>query len=61
MEEALPHRQPASDPGRPDAPAAPIAPEPIVTFPDLRRRTPAPVLPWHLRAQRLVREATQPG
>jgi len=37
------------------------APAPVVTFPDLRRRAPVPVLPWHLRAQRLVREATQPG
>jgi len=61
MEEALPDQQPARDPGRPDATAAPIEPAPIITFPDLRRRTPAPVVPWHLRAQRLVREATQPG
>jgi len=61
MEEALPDRQPTSDPGSPDTTAAPIEPAPIVTFPELRRRTPAPVVPWHPRAQRLVREATQPG
>ena len=30
-------------------------------FPDLRRRAPVPVVPWHLRARRLVREATRPG
>ncbi len=43
--------------------AAPVAaPSPLVdAFPDLRRRTPVPVVPWHLRARRLVREATRPG
>jgi len=30
-------------------------------LPDLRRRAPLPVVPWHVRAQRLVRAATQPG
>ncbi len=43
--------------------AAPVAADPPLAdaFPDLRRRAPTPVVPWHLRAQRLVREATQPG
>jgi len=43
--------------------AAPVAADPPLAdaFPDLRRRTPTPVVPWHLRAQRLVRDATQPG
>jgi len=30
-------------------------------LPDLRRRAPAPVVPWHRRAQRRFRELTQPG
>ncbi len=30
-------------------------------LPDLRRRAPAPVVPWHHRAQRRFRELTQPG
>ncbi len=30
-------------------------------LPDLRRRAPAPVMPWHHRAQRHFRELTQPG
>ncbi len=29
--------------------------------PDLRHRVPAPVVPWHRRAQRRFRELTQPG
>ena len=53
--------QPASDLGGGDKTAALVESGPIVTFPDLRHRMPAPVLPWHLRAQRLVREATQSG
>ncbi len=30
-------------------------------LPDLRHRAPAPVVPWHRRAQRRFRELTQPG
>ncbi len=37
--------------------APPIADD----LPDLRRRAPAPVVPWHRRAQRRFRELTQPG
>jgi len=39
-----------------------VAPSSLAeAFPDLRRRAPVPVVPWHIRAQRLVREATRPG
>jgi len=42
---------------------APVADTPalIDALPDLRRRAPAPVVPWHRRAQRRFRELTQPG
>ncbi len=38
-----------------------VAPSLADAFPDLRRRAPVPVVPWHIRAQRWVKEATQPG
>jgi MinD-like ATPase involved in chromosome partitioning or flagellar assembly len=43
--------------------SVPVADTPalIDAFPDLRRRVPVPVIPWHLRVQRVVREATRPG
>ncbi len=59
--EASDDRQPASDGEELGETATPLVHEPIVMFPDLRRQAPAPALPWHLRAQHLVREATQPG
>ncbi len=39
-------------PGVVDAPAG---------LPDLRRKSPAPVVPWPLRVQRRLKEATRPG
>ncbi len=39
----------------------PSTPPPGIPVPDLRSRPPAPVVPWSTRAQRWVRERTQPG
>jgi MinD-like ATPase involved in chromosome partitioning or flagellar assembly len=39
----------------------PITPPPGIPVPDLRSRPPVPVVPWSTRAQRWVRERTQPG
>ena len=39
----------------------PITPPPGIPVPDLRSRPPVPVVPWSARAQRWVRERTQPG
>ncbi len=51
--------------GRPAPPGTPVAlpttPPPGIPVPDLRARPPVPVVPWSTRAQRWVRERTQPG
>ena len=39
----------------------PITPPPGIPVPDLRSHPPVPVVPWSTRAQRWVRERTQPG
>jgi len=46
-------------PGQPVSP--PSTPPPGIPVPDLRSRPPIPVVPWSTRAQRWVRERTQPG
>jgi len=48
--------------GPPGQPVSlPITPPPGIPVPDLRTRPPVPVVPWSTRAQRWVRERTQPG
>ncbi len=46
-------------------PGVPVAllpsPPPGISVPDLRSRPPVPVVPWSTRAQRWMRERTQPG
>ncbi len=49
-------------PGPPGTPVAlPTTPPPGIPVPDLRARPPVPVVPWSTRAQRWMRERTQPG
>ncbi len=43
------------------ATAAAAVPADATLAPDLRRKVPVPVTPWHIRAQRWLRESTQPG
>jgi len=58
---------PPGDPARllPSAPPgiliAPRGAPPGIPVPDLRSRPPVPVVPWPIRAQRWMRERTQPG
>jgi len=47
--------------GGPGAAPGAVVPARADVPPDLRWRAPAPVLPWHHRAQRRLRELTQPG
>lgn len=49
----------SSPPGEPTL--SPTTPPPGIPVPDLRSRPPVPVVPWSTRAQRWVRERTQPG
>jgi MinD-like ATPase involved in chromosome partitioning or flagellar assembly len=49
----------SAPPGTPVA--LPTTPPPGIPVPDLRSRPPVPVVPWSTRAQRWVRERTQPG
>ncbi len=50
---------------RPAPPGTPVTlpttPPPGIPVPDLRARPPVPVVPWSTRAQRWLRERTQPG
>ncbi len=48
-----------SPPGQPVS--LPMTPPPGIPVPDLRTRPPVPVVPWSTRAQRWMRERTQPG
>ena len=58
---------PPGEPARLPPPAPPgilVAPRgapPGIPVPDLRSRPPVPVVPWPIRAQRWMRERTQPG
>jgi MinD-like ATPase involved in chromosome partitioning or flagellar assembly len=49
----------SSPPGEPTL--LPKTPPPGIPVPDLRSRPPVPVVPWPTRAQRWLRERTQPG
>jgi MinD-like ATPase involved in chromosome partitioning or flagellar assembly len=42
-------------------PDPPLAVAPVVPLPDLRHKVPVPVVPWHIRTQRSIKESTQPG
>ncbi len=59
----LPHPHPDRDHGA--LPGTPVigtrTSPPGIPVPDLRSRPPVPVVPWSTRAQRWVRERTQPG